>query len=234
VARRSATATTIEQGGRPGRDSSARYVFRALVPNMQQPIRKTSVLRDIRRVIAPYLEPGESIGTCAQFSSQPIASGGLLQVYTVIRRNRGRQVLYAAVTDRRVLMVEVSSYVKRPRGLVLSDPRQGASLRPLINPRIHRYQWSGNFWGAVEYRGPSGQERQLWYDGRFTDEVGRHLLGLGPEQKIERYRMDPLVRGFMISIALFCAAVVILAVVVPSCTPPPTAEDAPSAVSAVR
>jgi hypothetical protein len=206
--------TMTGQGGRPGRESRARYFFRALVPAMQQPIRKKSVLRDIRRAIAPYLEPGESIDTCAQFSSKPVASGGLLYVAKVIRLNRGRQVYYAAVTDRRVLMVEVSSYVKRPRGLALSDPRQGASLRPLVNPSIHRYQWSGNSWGAVEYRGPSGQERKLWYDGRFTEEVGRHLLGLGPEQKIEPYRMSPLVRGFMISMAVFCAAVVILAVVV--------------------
>jgi hypothetical protein len=214
VARRSATATMTAQGGQPGRESSARYFFRALVPSMQQPIRKKSVLRDIRRAIAPYLEPGESIDACAQFSSKPVASGGLLQVATVIRLNRGRRVYYAAVTDRRVLMVEVSSYVKRPRGLALSDPRQGASLRPLISPSIHRYQWSGNFWGAVEYRGPSGQERKLWYDGRFTQEVGRHLLGLGPEQKIERYRMGPQVRGVMIGMTVFCAAVVILAVVV--------------------
>lgn len=42
---------------------------------------------------------------------------------------------------------------------------------------------------------------------------GRHLLGLGPEQTIERYRLEPLVRGFMIIMAVICAAVVIVAVV---------------------
>jgi len=212
MAKRPATVATTRQDGHAGRDSSARYFFRALIPNMQQPIRKKSVLRDIRRVIAPYLETGENIETCAQFSSKPVASGGLLQAAKVTRLNRGRQVYYTAVTDRRVLMVEVSSYVKRPRGLALCDPREGASLWPLSNPSIHRYQWSGNFWSAVEYRGPSGQQK-LWYDGRFTDEVGRHLLGLGPEQKIERYRMDPLVRGFVISTAVIVAAVLIVAVV---------------------
>jgi hypothetical protein len=100
------------------------------------------------------------------------------------------------------------------RGLALAEPRQGASLRPLTKPRSHKYQWSGNLWAAVEYRGPSGQERTLCYDGRFTDEVGRNLLGLGPEQTIERYHLDPLVRRFMIAVSVFCAGVVILAVVV--------------------
>ncbi|MGH3254935.1 MAG: hypothetical protein ACRDOU_05910 [Streptosporangiaceae bacterium] len=127
--------------------------------------------------------------------------------------NREKQVYYMAVTHRRVLMAEVSWYVKRPRRLALSDPRQGASLRPLIKPMIHKYLHKENLYGAVEYRGPSGQERKLWYDGRFADEVGRHLLGLGPEQTIERYRMEPLVRGFMITVAVTCAAVVILAVI---------------------
>jgi len=204
-------------GGQTRRESNARYFFRALALtlNLQQPFRKKSVLRDIRRVVGQYLEAGESIDTCAQFSSAPLTFGGGLPGLRRMMRRQNRNVLvyYTASTDRRVLMVEVSWAVKRPRGLALSDPRQGASLRPLIKPTIHRYQWNGNFWGAVEYRRPSGQERKLWYDGRFTDEVGRHLLGLGPEQTLERYRMEPLVRGFMIIVAVICAAVVILAVV---------------------
>ncbi len=205
------------QDGRTGRASSARYFYRALALalNLQQPARKKSVLRDIRRAVAPYLEPGEIIETCAQFSSRPIAFGrGVAGVRRMIQESSDIQVYYTAVTDRRVLMVEVSWAVKRPRGLALSDPRQGASLRPLTKPRIHKYQWRGNLWAAVEYRGPSGQERTLCYDGRFADEVGRHLLGLGPEQTIERYHLEPLVRRFLLAMALFCAAVVILAVVV--------------------
>ncbi len=201
--------------GQTGRGSSARYFVRALALtlNLQQPARKKSVQRDIRRVVAPYLEPGESIETCAQFSSRPIAFGrGLPGVRRMAREGRNVHVYYTAVTDRRVLMVEVSWAVKRPRGLALSDPRQGASLRPQTKPTIHRYQWRGNFWAAVEYRGPSGQERTLFYDGRFTDEVGRHLLGLGPEQTVERYRLEPLVRRFLIGVAVFCAVVVIVAV----------------------
>jgi hypothetical protein len=205
------------QDGQTGRANSARYVFRALALalSLQQPFRKKSVLRDIRRAVAPHLEPGESIDTCAQFSNTPISFGrGLAGLRKMIRESRNVQVYYTAVTDRRVLMVEMSWAVKRPRGLALSDPRQGASLRPLTHPKIHRYQWSANFWAAVEYRGPSARKRTLCYDGRFTDEVGRHLLGLGPEQTIERYHMEPLVRRFMITMAVFCAAVVILAVVV--------------------
>jgi hypothetical protein len=202
-----------EQDGQTGRESSARYFFRALTLNPQQPIRKKWVMRDIRRVIAPYLAPGESIETCAQFSSSPLSRSVVLLVPKFFWLNREKQVYYTAVTDRRVVMVEVSWYVKRPKGLALSDHRQGASLRPLIKPTIHKYVYKGNFYAAVEYRGPSGQERKLWYDGRFTDEVGRHLLGLGPQQAIERYRMEPLVRGFMITVAVICAAVVIVAVV---------------------
>ena len=83
-------------------------------------------------------------------------------------QNRKVQVYYAAVTDRRVLMAEVSCYVQRPRGLALSDPRQGASLRPLTGPAR-----SQRMYAAVEYRGPSGQARTLWYSGVFEDEVGR-------------------------------------------------------------
>jgi hypothetical protein len=205
------------QDAHTGQKGSARYFFRALALtlSLQQPFRKKSVLRDIRRVVAPYLEPGESIDACAQFSSGPLAFGrGLSGLFRSINRaNRNLRVYYVAATDRRVLMVEVSWALKHPRGLVLSDPRQGASLRPRTKPLIHRYLWSGKFWAAVEYRGPSGQERALCYDGRFTDEVGRHLLGLGPEQTIEHYRMEPLVRWFMIITTVFCAAVAIVTVI---------------------
>jgi hypothetical protein len=39
------------------------------------------------------------------------------------RQNRNMLVYYTASTDRRVLMVEVSWAVKRPRKLALCDPR---------------------------------------------------------------------------------------------------------------
>jgi hypothetical protein len=43
--------------------------------------------------------------------------------------------------------------------------------------------------------------------------VGHTVPRARSEQMIERYRMEPLVRGFMITVAVICATVVILAVV---------------------
>ena len=167
----------------PGQQISARYIFRAITTI--RPIRKSSIRRDIRRVITPYLEPGESIEICAVLYSHPLAYGwGLIGGIRAITRNRTVPVYYAAVTGRRVLMVELSWYTLRPRGLALSDSRQGASLRPLTRPAESQLRYA-----AVEYRGPSGQERQLWYNGVFEDEVGRQLLGLGPVQDLDRERI---------------------------------------------
>jgi len=150
-----------------------------------RPIRKSSMRRDIRRVITPYLEPGESIEICAVLYGAALAYGwGLIGGIRAITRNRTVPVYYAAVTGRRVLMVELSWYTLRPRGLALSDARQGASLRPLTRPAESQLRYA-----AVEYRGPSGQERQLWYNGVFEDEVGRQLLGLGPVQDLDRERI---------------------------------------------
>lgn len=141
--------------------------------------------RDIRRVITPYLEPGESIEICAVLYGAALAYGwGLIGGIRAITRNRTVPVYYAAVTGRRVLMVELSWYTLRPRGLALSDARQGASLRPLTRPAESQLRYA-----AVEYRGPSGQERHLWYNGVFEDEVGRQLLGLGPVQDLDRERI---------------------------------------------
>jgi hypothetical protein len=146
-----------------------------------RPARKSPVRRDIRRVITPYLEPGESIEICAVLYSGPLAwSGGI----RAIMANRKVQVYYAAVTGQRVLMAEVSWYTQRPGGLALSDSRQGASLRPLTRPAE-----SQRAYAAVEYRGPSGQVRTLWYSGVFEDEAGRQLLGLGPVQDLDRDRI---------------------------------------------
>jgi hypothetical protein len=190
----------------PDQNSSARYIFRAIT--LIRPARKSSVLRDIRRVIAPYLEPGESIETCAMLYSGALAMGyGLVGAIRAIQRNRTVRVYYAAVTSQRVLIVEVSWYVQRPKALALSDARQGASLRPLTNPATSR-----NVYAAVEYRSPSGQARKLWYNGQFTDEVGRHLLGLGPEQEVARQPLSPRDRRALLLIAAFTLAVVLAAV----------------------
>lgn len=162
----------------PGQKISARYLFRAIT--MIRPTRKSPVLRDIRRVTTPYLEPGESIEICAVLYSRALAWGGI----PAIMQNRKVQVYYAAVTGRRVLMAEVSWYVQRPQGLAFSDSREGASLRPLTRPAE-----SQRVYAAVEYRGPSGQVRTLWYSGVFEDEVGRQLLGLGPLQDLDRDRI---------------------------------------------
>lgn len=150
----------------PDQNGSARYIFRAIT--LIRPTRKSSVRRDIRRVITPYLEPGESIEACAMLYSGSLAMGyGLVGAIRAIQRNRTVRVYYAAVTGQRVLMVEVSWYVQRPKALALGDPLQGASLRPLTEPTTSRAMYA-----AVEYRSPSGQARKLWYNGQFTDEVG--------------------------------------------------------------
>ncbi len=160
----------------PGQKISARYIFRAYTAFL--PTTKSWNRRDIRRVITPYLDPGENIELGAVLYSGPPAD--LIQA---IRQNRGVQVYYAAVTGQRVLMVEVSQYLRRPRGLAVSDPRQGASLLP-------RTRWPAEGqrqYVDVQYRGPSGQARTLWYNGQFEDEVGRQLLGIGPAQHLERH-----------------------------------------------
>jgi len=151
--------------------SSPRYIFRAIIP----PFRKSTIVRDIHRVIAPHLEPGENIEICAVFYSGSLTMGyGLIGAFRAVQRNRGVHVYYTAVTGGRVLMAEVSWRAQRPRGLVLDDPRAGASLRRLTNPARARHVYA-----AVEYRGPSGQQRKLWYDGLFKQEVGHQFLGLG-------------------------------------------------------
>ena len=95
-----------------------------------RPIRKSSMRRDIRRVITPYLEPGESIEICAVLYGAALAYGwGLIGGIRAITRNRTVPVYYAAVTGRRVLMVELSWYTLRPRGLALSDARQGPARK---------------------------------------------------------------------------------------------------------
>ena len=216
---------------------SARYVFRAITAI--RPTRKNSVLRDIRRVMTPYLEPGESIEICAVLYSGPLDFGsawygtGLLAIFAAVVdligairavvRNRNVQVYYAAVTRRRVLMVEVSMYVRRPGRLALSDSREGVSLRPVTGPAERQ-----RVCASVEYRGPSGQERTFWYTYVFGDEVGRQLLGLGPGQHLDRDRLRRRVRRrdrslvFAVS-APFVIAVgaTLLAVLVP---PNPTAQ----------
>jgi hypothetical protein len=141
-------------------------MFRAITTF--RPARKSAIRRDIRRVITPHLEPSESIEICAVLYSGPLASASGAQIgewmardVVAIRRNRNVQVYYAAVTGQRVLMVEVSWYVQRPRGLALSDSRQGASLLP----RTKRPAESRRAYADVQYRGPSGQVRTLWYNG---------------------------------------------------------------------
>jgi len=188
----------------PGQKFSARYMLRAVT--MIRPTRKSRVRRDIRRVITPYLEPSESIETCAVLYDRALAWGGI----PAIMQNRKVQVYYAAVTGRRVLMAEVSWYVQRPQGLVLSDSRQGASLRPLTMPAQ-----SQRAYAAVEYRGPSGQVRTLWYSGVFEDEVGRQLLLLGPLQDLDRDRIlrrDRWRDRYLVLIWVIAFAVVLAAV----------------------
>jgi WD40 repeat protein len=223
----------------PDRENSARYVFRAITAI--RPTRKRSVLRDIQRVMTSYLEPGESIEVCAvlysgalDFGSAWVGTGflvifaavvDLIGAIRAIVRNRNVEVYYAAVTGRRVLTVEVSMYTRRPRGLALSDSREGASLRPPTGPAER-----SRVCASVEYRGPSGQVRTLWYTYVFGDEVGRQLLGLGPEQVLDRDRLRRRVRRrdrslvFAVS-APFVVAVgaTLLAVLVP---PSPTAQPA--------
>lgn len=188
----------------PGQKFSARYMVRAIT--MIRPTRKSPVLRDIRRVITPYLEPGESIEICAVLYDRALAWGGI----QAIMQNRKVQVYYAAVTGRRVLMAEVSWYVQRPQRLVLSDSRQGASLRPLTRPAE-----SQRVYAAVEYRGPSGEVRALWYSGVFEDEVGRQLLLLGPLQDLDRDRIlrrDRWRDRYLVLIWVIALAVVLAAV----------------------
>jgi hypothetical protein len=188
----------------PDQNGSARYLLRAVT--LIRPTRKSSVQRDIRRVITPYLEDGESIDACAVLYSSALAMGsGIVGAIRAIQHNRTVRVYYAAVTGTRVLMVEVSWYVQRPRALALSDPFQGASLRPLTKPATSR-----NLYAAVEYRSPSGQARKLWYNGQFVSEVGRHLLGLGPEQEVSRQPISPGDRRAL----LFVAAVTLGAILV--------------------
>ena len=221
-------------------ESSARYMFRAITAI--RPTRKSSVLRDIRRVMSPYLEPGESIETSAvlytgalDFGSAWYGTGFLVFFALVVdligairamRRNRNVQVYYAVVTGRRVLMVEVSMYTRRPGGLALSDSREGASLRPLTGPAERQ-----RVCASVEYRGPSGQERTLWYTFVFGDEVGRQLLGLGPKQHLDRDRLLRRVRRRDRSLVftgmvpfLVALPVVLLVLLVPA--GPPTQPDA--------
>ncbi len=221
-------------------ENSARYALRAITAI--RPTRKSSVLRDIRRVITPYLEPGESIEICAVLYSGPLDFGsawygtGFLAIFAAvvdliggiraIARNRNVQVYYAAVTGRRVLMVEVSMYTRRPGRLALSDLREGASLRPLTRPAERP-----RVCASVEYRGPSGQVRTLYYTYVFGDEVGRQLLGLGLEQVLDRDRLRRRVRRrdrglvFAVMIPFIVAVgVTLLAVLVPA--GPPMQPDA--------
>ncbi len=216
-------------------ENSARYAFRAITAI--RPTRKSSVLRDIRRVMTPYLEPGESIETSAvlytgplDFGSAWVGSGFLVFIAVVvdligairaIGRNRNVQVYYAAVTARRVLMVEVSMYARRPGRLAVSDSRESASLRPLTGPAQRP-----RVCASVEYRAPSGQERTLWYTYVFGDEVGRQLLGLGPEQVLDRDRLRRRVRRrdrslvFAVTSPLVVAVgVTLLAVLIPAGPP---------------
>jgi hypothetical protein len=127
-------------------------------------------------------------------------------------------------------MVEVSMYTRRPGRLALSDLREGASLRPLTRPAERP-----RVCAAVEYRGPSGQERTLYYTYVFADEVGRELLGLGPEQHLDRDRLRRRVRRRDRSLVFavtspFVVAVgtTLLAVLVPA--GPPAQPDATLAV----
>jgi WD40 repeat protein len=225
-------------------ESGARYAFRAITAI--RPTRKASVVRDIRRVMTPYLEPGESIETSAVLYSGVLDFGkawvgtGFLAIIAVVvdligaigayTRNRNVQVYYAAVTGQRVLMVEVSMYVRRPGRLALSDSRQGASLRPLSGPAERP-----RVCASVGYRGPSGPERTLYYTYVFGDEVGRQLLGLGPEQRLDQDRLRRRVRrrdrSLVFAVASpFVVAVgtTLLAVLVPA--GPPAQPDATLAV----
>jgi hypothetical protein len=220
-------------------ENSALYTFRGITAI--RPTRKGSVRRDIRRVMTPFLEPGESIETCAVLYSGPLDFGsawygtGFLAIFAAvidliggiraIARNRNVHVYYAAVTARRVLMVEVSLYTRRPRGLALSDSREGASLRPLTGPAERP-----RVCASVEYHGPSGQVRTFFYTFVFGDEVGRQLLGLGPEQVLDGDRLRRRVRrrdrGLVVSATIplvVAVGVTLLAVLVP---PGPPAQPA--------
>lgn len=80
-------------------------------------------------MIAPYLEPGESIETCAMLCSGALAMGyRLVGAIRAIQRNRTVRVYYAAVTGQRVLMVEVSWYVQRPKALAMTQENPTRSM----------------------------------------------------------------------------------------------------------
>lgn len=114
----------------PGQKLSARYMFRAIT--MIRPTRKSPVLRDIRRVITPYLEPGESIEICAVLYSSALAWGGVPAISA--GRGLGRPA------DQRALTARCSARrLNRPAGcrgthlgfLALSGSPAGATLASL-------------------------------------------------------------------------------------------------------
>jgi hypothetical protein len=140
------------------------------------PFRKSSLFRLAQVELNRYLEPGEQIEVLTYFYNHPPATGtGVVGGGLAMIENRKVRAWFAALTDRRLLFLNASTYSNKPQDLAWTDARPGAAARRLTDDPRKRTQY-----GAVEYRRPTGEALQLWYSGLFSPDVTALLAALNP------------------------------------------------------
>jgi|SRR5580658_2028370 hypothetical protein len=137
------------------------------------PLTKNGLLREARRGLAAYLEPGEQVELIAQFYNKPVAmASGAVGGTAAILENRTLMSWFAALTDRRLIFLTASIYRNKAGGLAWADPRASASAQ-----LITKVPGRGKY-GAIEYRRPSSELVRLWYSVAFRREVPQLVSAL--------------------------------------------------------